>query len=373
MKKIITGILALALAGAASLPALAVTNDGTAGTPITVEGEFISSSDASTVISVDIAWDSLEFIYQDGDKTWDPTKHQNVASEGAWETDTKTITMTNHSNAPIKATLSFVSDASEITGTFDKSELMLPTAENTDPASAPADSAEFGISGGRIDADCKIGTITVSVAKDDAAADDDPDTTVINSVEELAAAVVTGGKFRLGSDLEPSNMIRQDKTYAPLELNLGKKTILASIAGEIFEAASTMTIKNGTIHQTYSGASAIHGSAITTATPVINIENCTLIADSYYTLYLTNTTATVKDCVITSGSGKYAAITLSRPEAKLTLKGNITLNGWMCIDAINGSTVICEAGTYNFDPTQYVDTEAYTVTNDGSLWTVTAK
>ena len=38
------------------------------------------------------------------------------------------------------------------------------------------------------------------------------------------------------------------------------------------------------------------------------------------------------------------------------------------------SVVTFLAGTYNFDPTSYVDADTYTVTdNGGDTWTVTAK
>ena len=33
----------------------------------------------------------------------------------------------------------------------------------------------------------------------------------------------------------------------------------------------------------------------------------------------------------------------------------------------------CLAGTYNFDPTEYVDSEKFDITTDGSIWTVAAK
>lgn len=164
MKKIITGIFALALAGAMSLPSFAVTNDGMAGTGIKVNGTHTASADPDTVISADVIWDDLTFVYQDGDKSWDASAHQEVAAEGAWEATQKAITVKNHSNVAIKATLSFATDVEGLTGNFDKTVLELPTAEGTERNNAPAGSAMFGVSGSKITEDRKIGTVTVSIA-----------------------------------------------------------------------------------------------------------------------------------------------------------------------------------------------------------------
>ncbi len=166
MKKLLAWLLCAAMLTAmGTTVAAAQTNDGSAGTGITINGEYVAAAAAATKISVDVVWEELSFTYQDGDKTWDPTKHQDVVAEGAWEDTKKTITVTNHSNASVKAMLSFATDVAELVGTFDKTELLLSTAENTARDAAPSDSAAFGISGGRIAADQKIGTITVTIAK----------------------------------------------------------------------------------------------------------------------------------------------------------------------------------------------------------------
>ena len=55
---------------------------------------------------------------------------------------------------------------------------------------------------------------------------------------------------------------------------------------------------------------------------------------------------------------------------RVELSGTITLDGSIA-DAL---TVVAKAGTYNFDPTAYVDAANYTVTaNANSTWTVAAK
>ena len=54
MKKILTGILALALAASMAVPAFAATNDGTKGTDITVNGTYQAAEAPADVISVTI-------------------------------------------------------------------------------------------------------------------------------------------------------------------------------------------------------------------------------------------------------------------------------------------------------------------------------
>lgn len=53
-----------------------------------------------------------------------------------------------------------------LNGSFDKTEFDLASAENTTIENAPTDTTAFGISGGAITKDQKIGTITVKITSD---------------------------------------------------------------------------------------------------------------------------------------------------------------------------------------------------------------
>lgn len=84
-----------------------------------------SAGDTETVYSVDITWDSMAFTYYaDDKKTWDPETHTWTVdgTGGTWTNEngdkTSYITVTNHSNAKIKATVTFsaTSDALNILG-----------------------------------------------------------------------------------------------------------------------------------------------------------------------------------------------------------------------------------------------------------------
>ena len=177
MKKIISLILALALVMSMSVTAFAAdntaTNTGVEGTPITVTGKYNAGGSAATTVSVDITWDDMTFTYTGASEgTWNPESHSYTGStEGGWSKNTATITVVNHSNAAVNATLSFTATATGVTGTFTENSgtandniLNLATAVGTSKEAAPTASAEFGIGGAAITESKTLGTITVAIA-----------------------------------------------------------------------------------------------------------------------------------------------------------------------------------------------------------------
>ena len=112
----------------------------------------------------------MNFTYTGaGEGTWNPETHQySGSSEGAWTASNDSITVTNHSNAAVKATASYQAETGyeSTTMTFGNNGATVATAVDTEVASAPkaiitvtpggtlAESANGG----------KIGTITVSIA-----------------------------------------------------------------------------------------------------------------------------------------------------------------------------------------------------------------
>ena len=79
-----------------------------------------------------------------------------------------------------------------LNGSFDKNEFDLASAENTTIENAPTDTTAFGISGGAITKDQKIGTITVKITSD---------TTIVKNLEDLRGVFENGGKAKLNNDL----------------------------------------------------------------------------------------------------------------------------------------------------------------------------
>ena len=175
MKKLFATLLAVAMLASVSVTAFAAeTNHGTQDTEITVNGSYVSGAAGSSVISVDIEWEAMNFTYSaTSEGTWNPATHAyDGQTEGGWSDNTPAITVTNHSNVAVNATLGFTADVSVVVGSFTEASgtendniLNLATAEGTEVANAPTATANFGISGAAIDANKTLGTITVTIAK----------------------------------------------------------------------------------------------------------------------------------------------------------------------------------------------------------------
>ena len=175
MKKLFATLLAVAMLASVSVTAFAAeTNHGTQDTEITVNGSYVSGAAGSSVISVDIEWEAMNFTYSaTSEGTWNPATHAyDGQTEGGWSDNTPAITVTNHSNVAVIATLGFTADVTGVVGTFTEASgtendniLNLATAEGTEVANAPTATANFGISGAAIDANKTLGTITVTIAK----------------------------------------------------------------------------------------------------------------------------------------------------------------------------------------------------------------
>lgn len=97
-----------------------------------------------------------------------------------------------------------------LNGSFDKTEFDLASAENTTIENAPTDTTAFGIFGGAITKDQKIGTITVKITSDTS---DSSDTTMVKNLEDLRSVFENGGKAKLNNDL--------NGTYEMLTLHNG--------------------------------------------------------------------------------------------------------------------------------------------------------
>ena len=177
MKKKAALVLTLAMVfSLAPLSAYADTIDrvgGTASHDVTATYVDGSSGGAGgTVYSVDIAWGDMAFTYTAAAGIWDPTTHKTTGAEGgAWTVDNKdgnTITVTNHSNAEITASIAYTPAPGydSISGSFDKTSLVLATAVDTEVSNAPNDSAALTLTGAldsKTTANTTIGTITVTL------------------------------------------------------------------------------------------------------------------------------------------------------------------------------------------------------------------
>ena len=351
-----------------SVTAFAATNDGTSGTDITVNGTYVPGTTGAEQISVDIVWDAMDFTYTGASQgTWNPATHAyDGATAGGWSDNTPGITVKNHSNVAVNATLGFKADVAGVVGTFTEasgtendSVLELATAVGTEAANAPTATANFGISGAAIDADKTLGTITVTIAKN-----------VIDTFEELQAAVNAGGTVKLGADITLGGDAYLDvNADTPVVIDLNGYTLTSNNYTPIQVQPDVIcTIKNGTVTNTAEMKAAVFNCG------TLTVQNCTLNANNYFSLY-NCCTATVTDSTL---NGNYGANSICNQQAysdtvTLTLSGTVNMEGSI-YNAYAASVVTVLPGTYNIDPTSYVDTDAYTVTDNGDgTWTVAAK
>ena len=359
MKKTLSIILALVMALSLSVTAFAATNDGTSGTDITVNGTYVPGTTGAEQISVDIVWDAMDFTYTGASQgTWNPATHAyDGATAGGWSDNTPGITVKNHSNVAVNATLGFKADVAGVVGTFTEASgtendniLNLATAEGTEVANAPTATANFGISGAAIDADKTLGTITVTIKT----------ATVVTTFAELQAAVNNGGTVKLGGDITLEDYLN---IYAasPLLLDLNGHTITGTNKS-VYLMSGTCTIRGGSINVTGTHAVSNFGDTLT-------IDQCTISSASDCALYNGSGDATVKNSTLSRTDNWYVVYAA---EGTVSLEGTVDLSG--TIKENDGGKVTVLPGTYNFDPTSYVDTNTYTVTDNGDgTWTVAEK
>ena len=334
---------------------------------ITITGVYQAGTTADEKISVDIVWDAMEFTYAAPSQgTWNPAAHAyEGATEGGWSDNTRTITVTNHSNVAVNATLAFTAAVDGVVGAFTEASgtendniLNLATAVGTTVENAPTATANFGISGTAIDANQKLGTITVTIKN------------VIDTFAELQAAVNAGGTVKLGGNITLGDETLVVGSSVPVILDLNGYTLTSNSNAHIqVQPGVICTVKNGTVTNTYSDGEAVYNFG------TLTVQNCTLNAINYFPLY-NCCTATVTDSTL---NGNYNGNSICNDHAysdtvTLTLSGTVRMDGGV-YNQYNASVVTVLPGTYNFDPTYYVDADTYTVNyNDyDDTWTVASK
>lgn len=261
-----------------------------------------------------------------------------------------------------------------LNGSFDKTEFDLVSAENTTIENAPTDTTAFGISGGAITKDQKIGTITVKITSDTS---DSSDTTMVKNLEDLRSVFENGGKAKLNNDLNGADERLKLSSGKDLEFDLNRKTLSVESISLSNDGNETLTLRNGTIgcYVQMNGRAEQH----------LIVDNCTLnglgdnnnysdvtlrdcvITKDCFTSYggiwkfeevnnITGTMKVKKDVTIsgdfTLGTLKVPMVTTGTPTLKLS--GNIRI-GKFSFDSVyrEEAKIICGVGTYNFKPDEY--------------------
>ena len=168
MKKILSITLTLTMLFA--MTAMAVTvSDNNNSASADVKANYLAGDTSGTVYSVDITWGALEFTYKDkAQGTWNPNTHKydGGSETGTWSANGNTITVTNHSNAPVTASMSYNSDVTGVEGAFNINTLELESAVDTSYDNAPKKTSSLTLSGvlpsTYVDLN-KVGTVTVVI------------------------------------------------------------------------------------------------------------------------------------------------------------------------------------------------------------------
>lgn len=142
-----------------------------------VKGTYQAGGSASAVYSVDVTWGSLEYVYyaNASQGIWNPETHTfEDAAPSGWSCGTgeDQITVTNHSNAAVKADFVFTSNAgySAVTGSFtglENNAATLATAVGTSKNEAPSVTTRLALSGeldASTEANTAIGAVTVTIS-----------------------------------------------------------------------------------------------------------------------------------------------------------------------------------------------------------------
>lgn len=380
MKKLFSTMIALAMLAATPLTVFATGSSSNTGgnTEIDVNGKYIEGN-AATMISVDITWDDMSFEYNDGERTWDPNKHEYITSGGSWTNEKKTVNVKNHSNTAVKAEFSFASSLDGIAGSFDNKTLQLETAVGKAVENAPAASTNFGISGTKINTDAKLGTITLNIS-----ADTNSDVTVpeessdvkleqntsgvasqgdgITTYEQLAKAIENGGDIKLDGDIEITNPIAVNVST---EINLNSHRLIGN-SGTMFTAGkeTSFTLSNGNIELNEGCCVSANGAQ------KVKFIKCTVKTGNGLVCNVENSEVMFDNCNVSANSIDNVIIEMiSVP--KLIFRNHNKFLGQISSDSNLQISFANSNCTLGFDPSKYTNNAATIEKNDAeNTWIV---
>ena len=106
MRRIIPVVLIVVLLLSLSVSSAAAETTEVGKTP--VKAVYVEAPETPQVISVDIVWGGMEFTYQGGaESVWDPKTHSYKDSGAGWAKSDAYISLTNHSNVLLKASIDY--------------------------------------------------------------------------------------------------------------------------------------------------------------------------------------------------------------------------------------------------------------------------
>lgn len=334
MKKTISITMAFALVATLSTAAFAAAaDDADIKKDIGVNAKYVEDIKTSKTISADVVWGEMEFTYSvNGTKTWNAKTHEyDIDTKGEWSAKGNDISVTNHSNAAIDVDFTYqpLDEYSVVKGTFTNDEFTIPTAEgkavNDESLTVSTALTLSGELSSDVTALTKVGNVAVNIAE--ASENADTDVKTVSSYNDLVSTVAAGGKIKLDDDITLKSRINCKKNTV-IELDLNGHTI----TGQIMNNGADCTIKNGTLNGD-EGPIMVQGGTT-------NLIGCK-ISTKYTPVYVSRGTTNISSTIYKNPNSKYLPHVL--------------------------------AGTYNFDPTDFVDSEKFTITQSGENWIVAEK
>lgn len=401
MKKRFAILLAVVMMATMALPTLAATaltdnpskGAGVGDYTIGVNGTYVAGAAAEDKISVDIAWETMSFTYTAGDKTYDAGTHTTGTKPGSWSTNKPGITVTNHSNVTIEAGFTFTQGTGvTTTGSFyasaDATTALAAAAQKLSLESAagktrndtdatldesPKGTLYFGVSGDAISENKSLGTITVKIAKDDK----------VYTGEQLQAALEkvaqTGGTVKLGADVTLptqgnagfAGCIIDPGNGKEITLDLNGHTVTGLIVVNDRNGTGKLFVKNGTVQYSTEQTFADAVGVICGYNTYIEIDHVTINATGFLAALNDGGNMKIMDATLKGGQNDNSNHTIT----VWTVNGHLTFSGVLSVEndirSYSNDAITAEAGTYNFDPSDYVG-EGYTVTESNGTYTVTA-
>ena len=167
MRKFFAISLALVMVFALSVTCFAARISELPGSESTeVKVSYTDGAAAPATYAVDVAWESLTFVYVQSAQEWDATNHVEVdAGESKWQDADATITVTNHSNRAVKATIAYAAGTASGTAAFelaDGAESELAAAAGASVATKVATLRVSGIPAEDAN-ETVVGTVTVTI------------------------------------------------------------------------------------------------------------------------------------------------------------------------------------------------------------------
>ena len=378
MKKVISMILVLVLVLSMGITAFAA--EVPEGESQSIKATY-SVADSKAVYKVDIAWGGMVFNYASGmENVWNPeTLKFEIAQKGepSWtpaEEGGDTVTVTNHSNAPVGIKIAYTKAENGVEGTLENGSFTLDSADNGVDGAAgtpTANSAKLSLSTENIpesftdgSANVTLGTITVTIKQND---------TLVSSEAELLAALEKGGNIMLTGDITVS-----DEYWGGYEIT---KNTTIDLNGHTITGVYVFTPnpENAGVVLTISGNGTIKATDPDNDMPVdvwgtLNLLGGTI--EGYTNIFGTiNMSGGWVDQLNTDK--------LNSDDDTSHITGGYVrhLNCWGGIVTISGGhvealgikygTIIISGGTFGFDPTAYL-AEGYTATEADGIWTVTS-